>query len=102
LLTIGIDALADKIAILALGRLRAVGDSLHLKKRFGAGYHVNITTAPEHADHIKEFVSGVLPGMNHSLSGFGWTTNGNFPNRGQVGPRELRSTRLLLADGISN
>jgi hypothetical protein len=36
------DHLGDKIAILALGRLRAIGSSLHLKNQFGVGYHLNL------------------------------------------------------------
>ena len=51
------DTLCDKIAIIAMvwlhfeflqiytykqGRLRAVGDSLHLKTRYGAGYHIQL------------------------------------------------------------
>ncbi|KAH7728597.1 ABC transporterATP-binding protein [Aphelenchoides avenae] len=34
------DILADRIAIIAEGQLRAVGSSLFLKKRFGEGYHL--------------------------------------------------------------
>ena len=36
------DHLGDKIAILALGRLRAIGNNLHLKSQFGVGYHLNL------------------------------------------------------------
>ena len=39
------DILADKIAILANGRLRCVGSSLFLKKRYGVGYHLGIEKA---------------------------------------------------------
>ena len=34
------DILGDRIAIMALGRLRAIGTSLRLKQRFGAGFQV--------------------------------------------------------------
>ena len=34
------DILGDRIAIMALGRLRCLGSSLRLKQRFGAGYQV--------------------------------------------------------------
>eukprot|EP00761_Pharyngomonas_kirbyi_P012331 gb/GECH01012358.1/.p1 GENE.gb/GECH01012358.1/~~gb/GECH01012358.1/.p1 ORF type:complete len:1006 (+),score=219.67 gb/GECH01012358.1/:1-3018(+) len=37
--------LGDKIAILALGRLRAVGSPLHLKSRYGAGYALSLSTS---------------------------------------------------------
>ena len=34
------DALGDRIAIMARGRLRCIATSIRLKQRFGAGYHV--------------------------------------------------------------
>lgn len=36
------DVLADRIAIIAEGRLKAAGSSLFLKKRFGNGYQLTI------------------------------------------------------------
>lgn len=39
------DVLADRIAIIAEGQLRAVGSSLFLKKRFGEGYHLTFAKA---------------------------------------------------------
>ena len=32
------DVLGDRIAIMARGRLRCIGSSIHLKHRFGSGY----------------------------------------------------------------
>jgi len=43
--------------------MRAVGDSLRLKKRFGAGYHIQLVTTPEKVDLVKEKVKRMLPGM---------------------------------------
>lgn len=37
------DLLADRIAIMSHGKLRAVGSSLFLKSRFGVGYLLTIT-----------------------------------------------------------
>lgn len=34
----------DRIAIMALGRLRCIGSSLRLKQRFGTGYQVQQAT----------------------------------------------------------
>jgi ABC-type multidrug transport system ATPase subunit len=34
------DILGDKIAIMANGRLKAVGKSIHLKNKFGSGYRI--------------------------------------------------------------
>ena len=39
------DILGDKIGIMARGRLRAVGPSLRLKQRFGAGYSLSVLVA---------------------------------------------------------
>lgn len=35
------DILGDKVAIMAKGNFRALGSSLHLKQKFGAGYQVH-------------------------------------------------------------
>ncbi|GBG71074.1 hypothetical protein CBR_g8373 [Chara braunii] len=37
------DVLGDRIAIMAKGKLRCIGTSIHLKSRFGEGYIVNIS-----------------------------------------------------------
>ena len=37
------DILGDRIAIMARGRLRCIGSSLHLKQRFGAGYQLAVS-----------------------------------------------------------
>jgi ABC-type multidrug transport system ATPase subunit len=34
------DILGDRIGIMARGRLRAIGSSIRLKQKFGAGYQV--------------------------------------------------------------
>ncbi|EFA83671.1 hypothetical protein PPL_02737 [Heterostelium album PN500] len=36
------DILSDKIGIMAMGRLRCLGNNLHLKNKFGAGYKVTV------------------------------------------------------------
>jgi len=65
------DALSDKIAILALGRLRAIGDPLHLKKKYGAGHHVNILCDDEKVDMVKENILKLLPDstLDHESAG---------------------------------
>ncbi len=40
------DILGDRIAIMALGRLRCIGSSLRLKQRFGSGYQVAVSVQP--------------------------------------------------------
>ena len=57
------DVLGDKVAILANGRLRAVGTPLFLKARFGTGYEINIlSAAAEHAPSLEALVAEHLPG----------------------------------------
>lgn len=34
------DILGDRIAIMARGKLKAIGSSIHLKQKYGAGYQV--------------------------------------------------------------
>ncbi|KAJ3084515.1 ATP-binding cassette sub- A member 1, partial [Quaeritorhiza haematococci] len=55
------DVLGDRIAIMAHGRLRAIGNSIALKNKFGAGYRISIVTDPERAEAAKEVVSARVP-----------------------------------------
>lgn len=55
------DTLGDKIAIMAMGRLRAVGTSLHLKNRFGVGYHINLIVENERVEEAKQRTQKLLP-----------------------------------------
>jgi ABC-type multidrug transport system ATPase subunit len=41
------DVLGDKIGIMAKGKLSVIGSSLHLKQKFGAGYHVSVGVDPK-------------------------------------------------------
>ncbi|RKP12550.1 hypothetical protein BJ684DRAFT_5473, partial [Piptocephalis cylindrospora] len=52
------DILGDRIAIMALGRLRALGNSVHLKNRFGSGYRLTLVApsaqaVPELQDRMR-------------------------------------------------
>eukprot|EP00761_Pharyngomonas_kirbyi_P004790 gb/GECH01004795.1/.p1 GENE.gb/GECH01004795.1/~~gb/GECH01004795.1/.p1 ORF type:complete len:886 (+),score=205.13 gb/GECH01004795.1/:1-2658(+) len=55
------DILSDRIAIMAHGHLRCIGTSLHLKNKFGVGYHITLVTDPDCSAELKEFVSQALP-----------------------------------------
>lgn len=46
------DILGDRIAIMALGRLRCLGSSIRLKQRFGAGYEVSVSVQPPRASQL--------------------------------------------------
>ena len=56
------DVLADKIAIMAHGKLRCVGNSLHLKSHFGDGYRINIMAKNSGlTERIKAQVRSIVP-----------------------------------------
>lgn len=50
------DVLADRIAIISEGQLRAAGSSLFLKKKFGNGLHLNVLKTP----HFGKILSDLL------------------------------------------
>jgi len=57
------DVLGDKIAIMSKGRLRCIGNSLHLKNKFGEGYRINIVARGlESVEETKQIVQKYLPG----------------------------------------
>merc|ERR1711871_123168 len=58
------DVLCDRLAIMAGGELQCIGRSWQLKRRFGKGYTLGITTrdkSSECASKIEEYVKGVFP-----------------------------------------
>ena len=40
------DALCHRIGIMAAGQLRCLGSPVHLKNKFGHGYHLSVTLQP--------------------------------------------------------
>lgn len=54
-------SLADKIAIMAVGRLRAVGSPQHLVQRFGKGHQINLITKISKNEEVKSFMGEILP-----------------------------------------
>jgi len=56
------DILGDNIAVMATGKLRCVGTSLHLKNKFGLGYRLNITVPMERSQELKGLVQHMIPG----------------------------------------
>eukprot|EP01090_Pellita_catalonica_P008622 TRINITY_DN196_c0_g1_i1.p1 TRINITY_DN196_c0_g1~~TRINITY_DN196_c0_g1_i1.p1 ORF type:complete len:943 (+),score=171.62 TRINITY_DN196_c0_g1_i1:378-2831(+) len=49
------DILGDRIAIMAKGRLRCIGSSLHLKNKFGAGYTITVGVEKGHDRDVLKF-----------------------------------------------
>lgn len=56
------DILGDRICVMAHGRLRAIGNSIHLKNKFGAGYRISIMTDPSTTEQVKAIVETKVPG----------------------------------------
>eukprot|EP01112_Ceratiomyxa_fruticulosa_P014927 TRINITY_DN4331_c0_g1_i7.p1 TRINITY_DN4331_c0_g1~~TRINITY_DN4331_c0_g1_i7.p1 ORF type:complete len:875 (-),score=184.80 TRINITY_DN4331_c0_g1_i7:65-2689(-) len=60
------DILSDKIGIMANGRLRCLGDNIHLKNKFGAGYVLHVFSQELQSDElvsrITTYVQNGLPG----------------------------------------
>lgn len=59
------DVLGDKIAIMAHGKLRAIGSSIRLKSKFGAGYRISVVTDSDkdNMERAKALIMGQAPGL---------------------------------------
>jgi ABC-type multidrug transport system ATPase subunit len=55
------DILGDRIAIMAHGRICAIGDSMDLKRRFGKGYAVTIVAEPNKVEETKNTLKERFP-----------------------------------------
>ncbi|KAK3826132.1 MAG: hypothetical protein J3Q66DRAFT_309581 [Benniella sp.] len=55
------DILGDRICVMAHGRLRAIGSSIHLKNKFGAGYRISLVTDPANAEYVKSIIESKVP-----------------------------------------
>ena len=53
------DALGDRIGIMSQGKMVAIGTSLELKARYGAGYRVKLVC--DQAEPVKETVARIMP-----------------------------------------
>lgn len=56
------DILGDRICVMAHGRLRAIGNSVHLKNKFGAGYRISLVTDPANTQLVKSLIESKVPG----------------------------------------
>ena len=52
------DALCDRLAIMARGKLRCIGKAAELKKRFGAGFTLTVSVAVPGADNAGDLPTG--------------------------------------------
>ncbi|KAF9207623.1 ATP-binding cassette sub- A member 1 [Haplosporangium sp. Z 27] len=55
------DILGDRICVMAHGRLRAIGNSIHLKNKFGAGYRISLVTDPSNTEFVKSQIESKVP-----------------------------------------
>jgi ABC-type multidrug transport system ATPase subunit len=55
------DVLCTRIGIMAKGKLRCVGTSLHLKRKFGFGYRLSITFDKKKKEEVLQFMKNILP-----------------------------------------
>lgn len=53
--------LADKIAVLAVGRLRGIGSPQHLTNRFGKGHQINLVSKMAVREEVKALMKKHLP-----------------------------------------
>jgi ABC-type multidrug transport system ATPase subunit len=55
------DILGDRIAIMAHGRLRALGNSIQLKNKYGTGYRFSLNTDPLQSNLVNKMILDKLP-----------------------------------------
>eukprot|EP00742_Colponemidia_sp_Colp-10_P012044 GILJ01013471.1.p1 GENE.GILJ01013471.1~~GILJ01013471.1.p1 ORF type:complete len:1008 (+),score=146.02 GILJ01013471.1:44-3067(+) len=55
------DVLCSRIGIVAGGVLRCVGSQLHLKNKYGSGYHLHLNFDPENAERIQQYMAETVP-----------------------------------------
>lgn len=58
------ERLGDKIGIMCEGKLRVMGTSLNLKKRFGCGYHVHARMPSSTTETLEEELRKICPGLS--------------------------------------
>jgi len=73
------DALCGRIGIMAYGKLRCLGNSLHLKDKFGEGYKISVSYTAGSSDKASAFVMSAVPGAK-ILSDFNGTSTFILPS----------------------
>lgn len=58
------DALGDDIVIMSKGVIRAIGNGIHLKNKFGNGYRISMIIKPEKMNEAKAKVNAMVPGIH--------------------------------------
>ena len=98
------DVLGDRIAIMKAGRLASLGTSLHLKMKYGTGYHVSIISKPSKQvaldHHVQHFFDSKLPSsssLNNNNNNNNISNNNNNSER-----RAVSSEHHLEKNGNGN
>jgi len=56
------DILGDRIGVMAAGKLKCLGTSLHLKNKFGRGYRISVLCeSKEHLPAVRAYIANLLP-----------------------------------------
>jgi ABC-type multidrug transport system ATPase subunit len=55
------DVLGDRICVMAHGKLRAIGNSIRLKNKFGGGYRISLATRIEDSIKLKQLLKNIIP-----------------------------------------
>jgi len=58
------DALGDDIVIMSKGTIKAIGNSIHLKSKFGNGYRFSILVDVENISTFKSIAKTMVPGIH--------------------------------------
>lgn len=65
------EALSNQVAIMAHGRLKAIGTTLHLKKKWGDGYRIQVSYADGNETKADTFVKSKFPSIKVAESKMG-------------------------------
>lgn len=84
------DALCQRIGIMAYGTLRCLGPSLHLKRRFGDGFRIDVTYAENGAESARAFLTQVLAHSRRRAR----------DDHAEVGTRESSDSAELNGEGV--
>jgi len=58
------EALGDDIVIMSKGIVKAIGNSIHLKNKFGNGYRISVIVNVENLEIFKSLASRMVPGIH--------------------------------------
>jgi ABC-type multidrug transport system ATPase subunit len=88
------DTLGDRIGIMSKGKLVALGNALHLKKKFGGNYKVTVTPADKSkVGAVKEAFAKTVPGAVREASS---ADDGGQPIRFVVEPKDFANVPALF------